>query len=172
MEGNAEQTSGGETVGSSWTEFWNWMNGAHCPLCAPRPTADRFKIEIAQLTVSTLYLDRDQQYRGYSVLIFDPRHATGIEQLTPEEHAAFTGDLHRSAKAIYEAFRPDLMNYASLGNGIPHAHWHIIPRYESDPRWGYPVWATAVEELEAPQKVLLSDPEYESMVDRVRSCLR
>ncbi|MBA3943826.1 MAG: HIT family protein [Herpetosiphonaceae bacterium] len=155
-------------MGSSWTEFWNWMNGARCPLCAPRPKTDPYKIEIAQLTVSTLYLDRDQRFHGYSVLIFDPRHATGIEQLTSEEYKAFTDDLHHAAKAVHEAFRPNLMNYASLGNGIPHVHWHIILRYENDPRWGYPVWVT----LEAPQKVLLSDPEYESMVDRIRSCLQ
>ncbi|HSH82416.1 MAG TPA: hypothetical protein VLA19_28130 [Herpetosiphonaceae bacterium] len=91
-------------MGSSWAEFWSWIHGAPCPLCAPRPKADPFKIEIAQLSVSTLYLDRDQQFRGYSVLIFDPRHATGIEQLTAEEYEGFTRDLHRSAKAVYEAF--------------------------------------------------------------------
>lgn len=159
-------------MGSSWTEFWSWMNGTRCPLCAPRPTADRFKIEIAQLSVSTLYLDRDQQFHGYSVLIFDPRHATGIEQLTREEYESFMRDLQRSAKAVAAAFHPHLMNYASLGNGIPHVHWHIIPRYEGDPRWGYPVWTRPAEELETPQTVLLSDAEYESRVHRVRACLQ
>jgi diadenosine tetraphosphate (Ap4A) HIT family hydrolase len=148
------------------------MNGTRCPLCAPRPTADRFKIEIAQLSVSTLYLDRDQQFHGYSVLIFDPRHATGIEQLTREEYESFMRDLQRSAKAVAAAFHPHLMNYASLGNGIPHVHWHIIPRYEGDPRWGYPVWTRPAEELETPQTVLLSDAEYESRVHRVRACLQ
>ena len=148
------------------------MNGSRCPLCAPRPTADRFKIEIAQLSVSTLYLDRDQQFHGYSVLIFDPRHATGIEQLTPEEYESFMRDLQRSAKAVAAAFHRHLMNYASLGNGIPHVHWHIIPRYEGDPRWGYPVWTRPAEELETPQTVLLSDAEYESRVHRVRACLQ
>jgi diadenosine tetraphosphate (Ap4A) HIT family hydrolase len=145
------------------------MNGAHCPLCAK---ADRFKIEIAQLSVSTLYLDRDQQFHGYSILIVDPRHATGIEQLTPEEYVAFMQDLRRSAQAVAAAFQPHLMNYASLGNGISHVHWHIIPRYERDPRWGYPVWTTLAEELEAPQKVLLGGPEDVSMVNRVRASLR
>ena len=29
-----------------------------------------------------------------------------------------------------------------LGNVVPHLHWHIIPRYRTDPRWGQPIWQT------------------------------
>ena len=38
-----------------------------------------------------------------------------------------------AARAIAETFRPWKMNYACYGNQAPHVHWHIIPRYESDP---------------------------------------
>ncbi len=147
------------------------MRGIGCPLCAPRPVADAYKLEIATLSISTLYLDRDQRFRGYSVLIFDPRHATGLEHLSAEEYAALTADLHQAAKAVYATFRPDLMNYASLGNGIPHVHWHIIPRYHTDERWGYPVWATTTAALEAPHKVRLSDQDYAAIIQQIRANL-
>jgi diadenosine tetraphosphate (Ap4A) HIT family hydrolase len=44
-------------------------------------------------------------------------------------------------------FKPDLFNYASLGNDTHHLHVHVIPRYASprefqgiafeDKRWGH-----------------------------------
>ena len=38
--------------------------------------------------------------------------------------------------------RPDHVNVESLGNVVPHLHWHIIPRYVGDARWGMPIWTT------------------------------
>lgn len=37
---------------------------------------------------------------------------------------------------------PDKMNLASLGNRIPHLHWHVIPRFADDAHYPDPVWAT------------------------------
>jgi diadenosine tetraphosphate (Ap4A) HIT family hydrolase len=28
---------------------------------------------------------------------------------------------------------------------MPHLHWHIIPRYQTDPRWGGPTWPEETE---------------------------
>jgi diadenosine tetraphosphate (Ap4A) HIT family hydrolase len=33
---------------------------------------------------------------------------------------------------------PDHMNVESLGNVMPHLHWHIFPRCKNDGRWGAP----------------------------------
>jgi diadenosine tetraphosphate (Ap4A) HIT family hydrolase len=30
------------------------------------------------------------------------------------------------------------MNYNILGNSVPHLHTHIVPRYEDDPKPGWP----------------------------------
>jgi len=43
--------------------------------------------------------------------------------------------------ALREVLAPDKINLASLGNMIPHLHWHIIPRYLDDPHFPRPIWA-------------------------------
>ncbi|MGH8886560.1 MAG: HIT family protein [Egibacteraceae bacterium] len=44
------------------------------------------------------------------------------------------------ARAIQSAFECARMNYAILGNEVAHVHWHLIPRYTTDPNWGRPPW--------------------------------
>lgn len=39
--------------------------------------------------------------------------------------------------------KPAKVNLASLGNVVPHLHWHVIARFEWDARWPSPVWAPA-----------------------------
>ena len=43
--------------------------------------------------------------------------------------------------------RPDHINVESLGNVVPHLHWHIVPRYVGDPRWGMPIWTTPLSAM-------------------------
>jgi diadenosine tetraphosphate (Ap4A) HIT family hydrolase len=40
---------------------------------------------------------------------------------------------------VARVFESDKMNYSLLGNLIPHLHWHIVPRYWSDPAPGRPL---------------------------------
>ena len=50
-------------------------------------------------------------------------------------------------KGLRDLLAPDKVNLASLGNLVPHLHWHVIPRYRNDPRWGQPIWATPLESM-------------------------
>ena len=59
----------------------------------------------------------------------------------------FFADLLRAERAVARALRPDHMNLAVLGNIIPHLHWHVVPRYTSDPRWGAPIWPTSLADM-------------------------
>jgi diadenosine tetraphosphate (Ap4A) HIT family hydrolase len=42
--------------------------------------------------------------------------------------------------------QPDKINLASLGNVVPHLHWHVIPRFVDDPHFPNPVWGVKVRE--------------------------
>lgn len=142
--------------------------GDGCPFCRPRPDIDQYKWLVADLSVSTLYLDRDQRYSGRCLLTFNPRHEARWEQLDESESASFFADLRKAAIAVIGAVGPDHMNYASLGNVIPHLHWHLIPRFQSDPRWTKPVWTTHRGEAEP---LYVDDREYEELASRIRGCL-
>ena len=36
---------------------------------------------------------------------------------------------------------PEKINLASLGNMVPHLHWHVIPRFAGDPHFPNAVWS-------------------------------
>src|SRR5438105_6026791 len=95
-----------------------------CPLCLPRDFRSEDRFEIARFSISTLYLYGDQRFRGYSVLAFDGRHATALDELTRDECMGYLNDLRLSSNAIRRALAPDHMNLELLGNAVRHLHWH------------------------------------------------
>lgn len=45
--------------------------------------------------------------------------------------------------ALRSLAQPDKINLASLGNLVPHVHWHVIPRWRDDSHFPAPIWAGA-----------------------------
>jgi len=129
---------------SSWEAR---VRGVECPLDAPRPASNDHWDFIAALSVSSLYLATNQTYRGQCQLVFDTRHAARPDQLTPDEWTAFCADLFAAQGAVVRTVHPDHVNIESLGNVVPHLHWHIVPRYLGDPRWGAPIWTTPLADM-------------------------
>jgi diadenosine tetraphosphate (Ap4A) HIT family hydrolase len=144
------------------------VSGTGCPLCAPRQASNDQWDLIAPLSMSSLYLAKNQTYRGQCQLIFDPRHAARLDQLDPDEYAAFSRDLLASHNAVSRAMRPDHMNVESLGNVVPHLHWHIIPRRVGDPQWGMPIWTNP---LSAMPDHRLAERERATLIDTIRAAL-
>lgn len=140
-----------------------------CPMDYPRPDNNEFVYFVRKLATSSLYLDRNQASRGHCVLIYDLSHVTRIDQLSADQWLALAGDLRTAESAIYKTFQPDHMNVESLGNGMPHLHWHIIPRFKDDGRWGGPVWTTTLAEM--PHKELPQN-EYAVLAARINEAIK
>lgn len=133
---------------------------------APRAASNEHWDFVAALSVSSLYLAMNQTYRGHCQLIFDPRHATSPSQLSPGEWSAYCADLFIAQRAIVGVVKPDHLNIELLGNVVPHLHWHIIPRYRTDPRWGQPIWTTP---LSAMPDTRLELPERQALLAALRA---
>lgn len=146
----------------SWIDL---RSGHGCPLCAPRPAVDEYRYFVSKLSVSTLYLTRDQSYRGTCAVVYDPAHVTRPSELSEVDWRQFASDTWLAERAVTDAFRPDHINLECLGNTVPHLHIAVIPRYRSDPRWGHPVWTTSRDEL---PKTLADDAECERLALALR----
>jgi diadenosine tetraphosphate (Ap4A) HIT family hydrolase len=44
-------------------------------------------------------------------------------------------------RVLREHLSPTKVNVASLGNAVPHLHWHVIARFDWDSHFPAPVWA-------------------------------
>lgn len=143
--------------------------GDGCPMDAPRPASNEYWDLVGQLTVSSLYLSKNQTYRGQCQLIFDPRHVARLDQLSRPEWMSLASDLYTAQEAVMQTVRPDHVNVELLGNVVPHLHWHIIPRYVGDPKWGVPIWQAPLDTM---PDTRLPDAERNELLAVLKRALR
>jgi diadenosine tetraphosphate (Ap4A) HIT family hydrolase len=58
--------------------------------------------------------------------------------------------------ALRQLYRPDKVNLASLGNVVPHVHWHVIARFADDAHFPDAIWAAARRPA-APRQAVADD---------------
>lgn len=86
------------------------------------------------------YLQRSGEVRGYSHVIWKGRHVAEVTQLTEREFNGFWLDVRDAVRSVEAVFRPVKVNLSVLGNGLPHLHAHVVPRYAvGDPRPNHPL---------------------------------
>jgi methyltransferase (TIGR00027 family) len=129
------------------TKWAALVAGVGCPMDVPRPASNDHWDLVGQLSVSSLYLTKNQTYRGQCQLIFDSRHVARVDQLSQPEWTSLAADLFTAQQAITRIVTPDHVNVESLGNVVPHLHWHIIPRYVGDAMWGAPIWRVPLDSM-------------------------
>lgn len=139
------------------------MSAPGCRACrSDWPPADDF---IAECGPAKAFLHDDQFFPGWTVVILK-RHATELYELDAGERAALmdaVADVSRALATVYDAVK---MNYALLGNLLPHIHWHLIPRRKDDPLPREPVWALSHEPR------TLSAAERRERIEAIRAQLR
>lgn len=86
------------------------------------------------------------------VLVDDPNYP-GFCRVIWRDHVKEVTDLHeldrmlmmdvmwQVEQVVRDVMQPEKINLASLGNMVPHLHWHVIPRYTDDAHFPAPVWA-------------------------------
>src|SRR5262249_46484852 len=117
-----------------------------CPLCAEDGGAIVFRDDLLRVV-----LVDDADLPGFARVILNA-HVKEVTDLEP----AVRVELLRAVFAVEEAQRELLqqlkMNLASLGNAVPHVHWHVIPRFADDAFYPQPIWGQ--RQRDTPRAVL------------------
>ena len=81
-----------------------------------------------------------EDFPGFYRVIWNA-HVAEWTDLSDAEQGRCLRALNATERAVREHLRPTKVNLASLGNLVPHLHWHVIARFDWDGRWPAPVWA-------------------------------
>ena len=108
-----------------------------CELCMPQ-----VEPVWANELFSVILVD-DANYPGFCRVIWHT-HVKEMSDLAPNERLALMDAVNAVELAQRAVLSPDKINVASLGNVVPHLHWHVIPRFFDDAHFPNPVWAGAV----------------------------
>ena len=100
-------------------------------------------------------------------------HVAEWSDLSLAEQAALMGAVGAVERVLRDALAPTKINLASLGNVVPHLHWHVIARFEWDSHFPAPVWAAPAREVApAPVTRLRTRlPELDALVERAVAAL-
>jgi diadenosine tetraphosphate (Ap4A) HIT family hydrolase len=93
---------------------------------------------VRELTTGYVVIGDFQFYKGYT-LFLSKTHVDELHKLG-STRSIFLNEMAIVAEAVFNAFKPSKLNYELLGNTDRHLHWHIIPRYDADPRPNAPIW--------------------------------
>lgn len=117
-----------------------------CPLCrrldAIHTTDDPYLIHVFEHCV--FVIGEHQYHAGYAQVILKP-HVTELHHLPGSIQGAHFQEVMTATAALVKTFAPSKMNHACYGNLDAHLHWHLFPRYASDPDHDKQPWLHAAQ---------------------------
>jgi diadenosine tetraphosphate (Ap4A) HIT family hydrolase len=87
----------------------------------------------------------EPEYPGLCRVIWD-KHVKEMTELDASGRNQMMRVVFAVEQALIELLEPEKINLASLGNQVPHLHWHVIPRFKDDPHYPFPIWARKLRE--------------------------
>ena len=73
-------------------------------------------------------------------------HVQEMTDLDLHDRRHFMAVVFATEAALRSLAVPDKINLASLGNMVPHLHWHVIPRWRDDRSFPGSVWSAPLRE--------------------------
>jgi diadenosine tetraphosphate (Ap4A) HIT family hydrolase len=109
----------------------------HCELCENPGGAVVWEDELCR--VVAVGGDEGTEFPGFCRVVWR-RHVAEMTDLPASERRHLMNAVFAVETAVRTVMRPDKINLASLGNQVPHLHWHVIPRWRDDSRFPAPIW--------------------------------
>lgn len=122
---------------------------------------------VKELKTGYVVIGDHQRIKGYSLFLCKECQ-TELHFLEPSFRDEFLHEMSLVAEAVYNAFKPDKLNYELLGAGPGvHMHWHIFPRRMGDTPNNCPVWLLGKELHD--DKYLPSQAELEELKQKLNT---
>jgi diadenosine tetraphosphate (Ap4A) HIT family hydrolase len=124
------------------------MKQPGCELCE----AEGGRLLLSNEFLRVVLVD-DPDFPGFARVIWND-HVREVSDLAAADQQRLMQTVFAVERAQRAVLAPAKVNLASLGNVVPHLHWHVIPRFTDDSHFPQPVWGTrlrerSVEALEA-----------------------
>lgn len=114
---------------------------SECVLCCPQ--GETVLLQTAKLRVIAV---RDEANAPALCRVIWQEHVAEMTDLSAADRVEIMEMVWLVESAMREVLRPTKINLASLGNMVPHLHWHVIARFEGDACFPAPIWATTKRE--------------------------
>lgn len=110
------------------------MEHPDCPLCR-----DVGGLPVASATRWRVIRAAEPDFPAFYRVIWTA-HVAEFSDLPPAERDALMAVVLTVEQVLRAALSPTKINLATLGNVVPHLHWHVIARFDWDSHFPNPVW--------------------------------
>lgn len=118
-----------------------------CPLCAVPATEIVWEDALCRVIRVA-----DEDYGGFCRVIWR-EHVAEMTDLLPADRTHLFEVVMATESALRTLLNPDKINLASLGNMVPHLHWHVIARFRDDRHFPEPIWGKPQRAGERPAQL-------------------
>ena len=115
-----------------------------CPLCLDDGGQVIYRESLLRVVRVT---DTPEHPAFYRVIL--NAHVAEFSALAGAERQRLMDAVVVVEQLLLERLSPTKINLASLGNMVPHLHWHVIARFADDAQFPAPIWATALRQRDA-----------------------
>ena len=119
------------------------MKKVDCPLCI-----EDGGICLVRTKQYRIVAPREPEFLGLIRVIWND-HVVEMTDLEISPRNDFMRAVYFVEESVRQMMNPDKINLASLGNVVPHLHWHIIPRWLDDSYFPLPIWGQRQREISA-----------------------
>jgi len=113
----------------------------HCELCNAQGEQLLWQDECCRIVQVV-----DANYPGFCRIILQD-HVREMSDLELGRRARMMQAVFATETALRGLMKPDKINLASLGNLVPHLHWHVVPRFADDRHFPNPIWGAPTRDL-------------------------
>lgn len=89
----------------------------------------------------------DTAYPAFYRVIWN-EHVAEWTDLIPAHRSLLMQTVAKVETVLRRLVKPTKINLASLGNVVPHLHWHVIARFDWDAHFPQPIWGAVQRTVE------------------------